>query len=155
MESAEVPTSLVTTTARRRSAVNTTERRQRRTCSKGHGDTDDCKAPEANPAGTGPTTTVTTGGGGPAVDVSGHWSTQFGGSSAPMTLSVSGAHVSGSYELSTSIGTVDGTMSGYEYDGHWSDKYGDGHFVFTFSHDGKSFMGKWGDNATWNGTKDD
>jgi hypothetical protein len=89
----------------------------------------------------------------PLVDVTGEWATQWGSTYADMTLSQSGNYVDGSYSLSTSYGSISGTLTGYTLNGTWSDQYGEGSFSFVFASDGNSFDGTWGDNASWDGSR--
>lgn len=71
-----------------------------------------------------------------------------------MHLSQSGTSVTGSYDLSTSSGSIEGTLSGLTLTGTYNDKYGSGNIKFVFASDGNSFHGTWGSSgATWNGQR--
>jgi hypothetical protein len=89
----------------------------------------------------------------PAVEVTGDWDTHWGSTQSDMSLSQSGASVSGTYELATSYGSISGTLSGRTLKGSWSDQYGSGSIEFVFSADGDSFNGTWSGGPSWTGTR--
>jgi hypothetical protein len=89
----------------------------------------------------------------PSVNVTGIWDSHWGGTQADLTLTQTGASVSGSYELAAGWGYISGTLSGRTLDGTWSDHTGSGDIEFVFSSDGKSFTGTWSGGNSWTGTK--
>jgi hypothetical protein len=88
------------------------------------------------------------------VSIAGEWDIQWGTTPSAMTISQSGSSVTSRYDLSTSSGSISGTLDGYVLMGRYSDKYGSGAIRLTFSSDGRSFEGTWGGGgATWNGQR--
>lgn len=95
-------------------------------------------------------------------DVSGNWSTSWGGGeTCYLQLQQNGASVSGSYNTTGAPpGTVNGTLNGNQLSGTWGDQGGGGGgMVLTFSPDGRSFNGTWGSGGSstsggsWSGTR--
>lgn len=98
-----------------------------------------------------------------AVDVSGPWTSYWGGSQVcNLQLQQNGASVTGGY---TTTGAPPGSVAGtLDVDnvltGSWSDQGGGrGRMILRFSGDGRSFQGTWGsgdsatDGGSWNGSR--
>ena len=81
----------------------------------------------------------------PAPTFAGKWMTTWhgGGHDIPMTLTMSGSAVTGTYEYNT--GTITGTETGDRLVGTWTENEGasKGPFEFVMSGDGKTFSGWW------------
>ena len=98
-------------------------------------------------------------------DVSGRWSTLFGGgatgpSRARLALVQSGAAVTGRYRGRGGSGTVSGTLRGSTVRGTWRDQAGTrGSFTWNFAPDGSRFAGDWSyegsaRTASWSGSRE-
>jgi hypothetical protein len=111
-----------------------------------------------SPTTTSPTTNAT------SRDVTGRWSTLFGGatgaSRARLSLVQSGAAVTGRYRGRGGSGTVSGTLRGATVRGTWRDQAGSrGSFTWNFAPDGARFSGEWSYEgssraASWNGSRE-
>ena len=94
-----------------------------------------------------------------AAGLAGQWSTNFGPFTGPVTMSVNGNSVIGTYKNTdgTFNGTFTCTVSGNTCTGTFADPANSGAIVLTLAADGGSFTAAWsatnGNKGTWSGTK--
>lgn len=82
---------------------------------------------------------------------SGTWDTRWPDGGARLILAQDGDRVTGRYPLYE--GTIEGRVDGRSLTGTWEAPDEKGDFVFVMSEDGRSFMGRFGQDAWWTGAR--
>jgi len=82
---------------------------------------------------------------------SGTWDTRWPDGGARLILQQDGDRVTGRYPLLRGI--VEGEVDGRSLTGTWDSPEGRGEFTFVMSEDGKSFMGRFGRDLWWTGSR--